>query len=182
MLTYPYRMAPFAEIHGAAIIAVYNHYRRDEVLESVRSHHLTELDPDGWYSVDDFINLFAEWFNMDSSMSNLVSVGMALIYHMEFPPDLEAADYLTKLLALGELHMMHHRNGDVGGYKVRMEDNTHIVYTENTVWPDDMIYGYIYGAAERYLPKDTRFILSYDETIVRQEQGGDQTVLHLTWS
>lgn len=181
-MSYPYRYAPNAEVHAAAIIPIYNHYRRAEVLESVREHHLEDLEEDHWYPVDELIELFTEWFEMESSMSNLVSVGMALIYHMEFPPELEDLDTIDKLLALGELHMLHHRNGAVGSYQAELVSPNHIVYTENTIWPDDMIYGYLYGAAQRMLPNGVHFILRYDDSIVRQQDGGATTVFHLTWS
>lgn len=181
-MSYPYRYASSAEVHGAAIIPVYNHLRRDEVLESVRGHHLEDIAEDGWYPIDEIIDLFVDWFQMESAMTNMVSVGLALIYHMEMPPAMEDLDTIDKLLALGELHMLYHRNGDVGSYQVEWVGENHIVYTEDTIWPDDLIYGYIYGAAQRFLPKDVHFILRYDDTVVRQEMGGDYTVFHLTWS
>ena len=58
---------------------------------------------------------------------------------------------IEKMKKLGELHMMHHRNGDAGEYTVKIVDDKHMTFIENTLWPDDMIYGYIYGAAQRFL-------------------------------
>lgn len=44
-----------------------------------------------------------------------------------------------------------------------------------------MIYGYIYGLARRTLPKNTQFKVSYDPDETRQENGGQNTIIHLTW-
>ncbi|NDJ52064.1 MAG: hypothetical protein GYB68_03145, partial [Chloroflexi bacterium] len=57
----------------------------------------------------------------------------------------------------------------------------HIRYTEDTVYPDHMIYGYIYGIARRFLGRDHSFTVKYDPELRRQDAGGSATVIHLEW-
>ncbi len=179
-MAYPYRYAPDGEVLGAGISAIFNHRRRNEVLDSLVYHGADYLDPETWYPVDKFINIFTEWQTMPDTSTNIISVGMAMIYHLEWPGDTDRLDLTGRLAALGDLHSMYHR-GDVGGYATRVESLNHIVYTENTIWPDDMIYGFIYGAAQHFLPDGTRFTLMYDPQAPRQDQGGHSTILHLKW-
>jgi hypothetical protein len=178
---YPYRYAPQAEITGAAMTAIFNHYRREAVISSVKAHHMEDLEPETWYSVDDFIKLLSDWMTRPNSMTNLVSVGMAMIYHIEPSDDVQDLDAIQKLLRLGDFHMEHHRGSGVGKYNAQQVGEKHIEFIEDTVWPDDMIYGYLYGAAQRYLEHGTYFTLSYDSEHKRQDFGGNSTLFHLTW-
>lgn len=180
-MSYPYRYAPGAEIYGAAATAIFNHFRRESVLESLQRYNMDELEEDQWYPVDQILNVLADWFQQPSTTANLVSVGMALTYHLEMTPDQEKLDTLSKLLLLGDLHMAQHRGQGAGSYQAEQVGPTHIVYSQDMVWPDDMIYGYIYGAARRFLPEGTHFVLRYDPDEPRQDEGGSRTILHLTW-
>lgn len=179
---YPYRYVPGVEVLGAAASAIFNHLLGDEVMESLRKHGVDQLQPDQWYSVDKFIEVFADWFRNPSNTSNqLVSVGMAIIDNAVLPPEMETAPLEQKLFLLGALHQINHRNGDPGSYQIEQVGEKHIKYTTNTPYPDDMIYGYIYGVARRFLPRGTRFTVSYDTTVRRQHEGGTHTVYHLKW-
>ncbi|MBK8022785.1 MAG: hypothetical protein IPK19_15460 [Chloroflexi bacterium] len=181
MQIYPYRYAPNAEVSGVAMSAIFNHARREEVLDSLQRFGLEYLEPDQWYPVDQFINMFAEWFQSPAVSTNLISVGMAMIYHMELPEIAEKESSIDKLLLLGDLHSLYHRNGDVGGYSVEMVSPNTIRFTENIIWPDDMIYGYLYGAAQHFFGRGVHFVLRYADDHVRQEMGGETTVFELTW-
>jgi len=178
---YPYRYAPGAEVTGAVMTAIFNHYRREAVISSVKAHHMDDLDPEGWYAVDEFIHLLKDWMRHPNSMTNLVSVGMAIIYHIEESGEPYGPEPLDNLLRLGDLHLAHHRYGEVGAYTVTQVGEKHIQFLEDMVWPDDMIYGYLYGAAQRYLERGTYLTLSYDPKHKRQEFGGDSTIFHLIW-
>lgn len=179
-MTYPYRFAPGVEVSGAIMSAIFNHYRRDDVLASLQAHGLDYFDPDQWYAVDQFINLLAEWSHMPAFSTNLVSVGMAMIYHIDLPDAIERLSDFDKMLKLGDLHIAQHRNGDVGSYTVKAVSPRMISYRQNTVWPDDLIYGYIYGAAQRYIGHTSFFTLRYAENHQRQDMGGKSTILELT--
>ncbi len=179
-MSYPYRYAPGCDVLGAGISAIFNHRRRNEVLDSLSYHKADDLDPNTWYPVDKFIDIFAEWIEMPGGNDNVVSVGMAMIYHLELPPAMERLKSVDKLLALGDLHLSHHR-GDIGRYQIQLDGQRHIVITENTIWPDGMIYGFVYGAAQHFFPERTPFTLSFDTQQPRQDEGGEFSTLHLTW-
>lgn len=180
-MRYPYRYAPDAQVSGAIMSAIFNHYRRDSVIDSLKQHNLDYFDADQWYPVDQFINLLAEWSQLPEIVSNYVSVGMAMTYHIELPEELEALDAMTKIHRLGDFMMSQHRGAGVGSFTARITGEKSVIYTESTLWPDDIIYGYIYGAARRYLPRGTHFRLAYADDQPRQADGAAQTVLTLSW-
>lgn len=182
-MSYPYRYAPGAEVLGQAASAIFNHMLGDEVMDSLRKHGVDQLKPDEWYPVDKFIEVFADWFrNPENTSNQLVSVGMAIIDNAMLPPEMESAPLVQKLMLLGALHDINHRGtGDPGRYIIEQVGEKHLKYTTNTPYPDDMIYGYIYGVAKRFLPRGTRFTVSYDPDIPRQHEGGTHTVFHLKW-
>ncbi len=182
-MPYPYRYAPGAEVLGQAASAIFNHMLGDEVMDSLRKHGVDQLKPDEWYPVDKFIEVFADWFkNPENTSNQLVSVGMAIIHNAVLPPEMESAPLIDKLILLGKLHDINHRgSGDPGRYVIEQLGEKHLKYTTNTPYPDDMIYGYIYGVAKRFLPRGTHFTVSYDPDVPRQHEGGTHTVFHLRW-
>lgn len=179
-MNYPYRYSLGATVSGAIMSAIFNHYRREDVIDSLRAHNLDSFDAEGWYPVDQFIDLLAEWAREGAAMTNYVSVGMAMIYHLDLPDEIEDLSSIEKLRRLGEFFMARHSGPGTGQFTAKAHETT-ITYTESTVWPDDIIYGYIYGAAQRYLGRGTHFVLRYAEGHQRQEMGGASTVLHLDW-
>jgi hypothetical protein len=46
-------------------------------------------------------------------------------------------------------------------------------------YPDDLMYGMMYGFVRRLAPAGSGHIVAYDETITRKDQGGDYTVIHI---
>lgn len=178
-MNYPYRYANQAQVSGALMSALFNHYRRDEVLDSLQAHGLDYFDADKWYPVDQFINLLSEWAQQSSFSTNAVSIGMAMIYHIELPDELENLPTQDKLLRLGDFFMAQHNGTDLGHFTADQLDDRTIRYTENTVWPDDIIYGYIYGAAQRYLGQGTHFTLAYADLKQRMDAGSDKTLFEL---
>lgn len=179
-MSYPYRYAPGAEVSGAIMSAVFNHYTRNDVIESLERHGLDYFDAENWYPVEQFISLLEEWSEMPAFTTNFVSVGMAMIYHIDLPDDFDKKNPVDKLFLIGELHLSHHR-GEAGTYVVKQTGPSTIQFKENTVWPDDLIYGYIYGAAQRFLPQYVHFTLRYAAGHQHQENGGETTLFELTW-
>ena len=70
-MPYPYRYDHNVEVSGAAMSAVFNHYRREEVIESLEEHHLDYFEADAWYPVDQFIELLEEWIQLPTTTTNL---------------------------------------------------------------------------------------------------------------
>jgi hypothetical protein len=107
---------------------------------------------------------------------------MAIIDNAVLPPEMETAPLVQKLMLLSALHDINHRGtGDPGRYIVEQVGEKHLKYTTNTPYPDDMIYGYIYGVAKRFLPRGTHFTVTYDPEVPRQHEGGTHTIFHLKW-
>lgn len=180
-MNYPYRHTNGAEVLGQSASAIFNNMRREEVLESLEKHGVANLKPDEWYPVDKFVDAMADWYNNPNTTINLVSVGMAIIENAPMPSEVADMSPLEQLSLISMIHDQSHRNGDAGKYVMVQVSDNHVKITSNTPYPDDMIYGYIYGICRRFLaPKGYRFMLRYDD-VITQHDGHDCTVFHVTW-
>lgn len=149
-----------ADVLGQSANAIFNHMRKDDVIESLTKHGLSELQAEEWYPVDGFVDVMAEWYQNPNTTDNLVSVGMAIIDNALLPAEVDDMSPLEQLSLISMIHDQSHRNGDVGQHIINQVADNHIQITSNTPYPDDMIYGYIYGICKRYLqPKGYRFVV-----------------------
>ena len=120
-------------------------------------------------------------------MLNMVSVGIAVIEHAPLPPEADDFPLLKQLSLVKSINQRSYRSTDggdtdaAGHFEVEQLGDRHIKYIGNSIWPDDLMYGYVYGLARRFLGEENSFVLKYDEDIPRQSEGGDRTVMHLTW-
>ncbi len=48
-------------------------------------------------------------------------------------------------------------------------------------YPDDLVYGVVFGFARRLLPPDVYFTVYYDAALPRRDEGGIETVIHVEW-
>lgn len=178
-MSYPYRYTNGAEVLGQSASAIFNNIRRDDVIESLKKHGVAQLEPDQWYPVDKFVDVMAEWYQNSSTTDNLVSVGMAIIENAPLPPEVNQQSPIEQLSLISMIHDQSHRNGDVGKHIIEQVNSEHIKITSNTPYPDDMIYGYIYGICKRFLvPNGYRFTLKYDDA--KQHNGDKYTIYHIT--
>jgi hypothetical protein len=182
-MSYPYRYAPDAELIGAAASSLLYSLRRDDMMPLLKKHNLDDIQDGQWYPVNRFVNLFKEMIERSEGdiVSNLVSIGVIAIDRIIVPPGVGDLPYDQILMMVGQLYAMQHRNGDAGTYQIERVGEKHIKYACNSVYPDHLMYGYVYGVAKRFMPSGTQFRVAYDEEASRQDDGGDVTIVHLTW-
>lgn len=58
----------------------------------------------------------------------------------------------------------------------KLDDKTYRVESD-TIYPDDLEYGVMFGLVRRVVPAGTGFVVSYDETVQRKDLGGPVTVM-----
>ncbi|MEL6269441.1 MAG: hypothetical protein AAFV33_08415 [Chloroflexota bacterium] len=179
-MTYPYHNAPNIEIIGATASAIFNHTLSHAVMDSLREHGVDQMQPDQYYPVDKFVKVFADWYQTgDNLMMNLVSVGMAVVDNAQLPADVDDWPLMQQLALPKIIQETSYRPHPPGAINMEVVGDDHIIFTEDTVWPDDVIYGLIYGVAQHFLAPDYHFYVEYDPDVVRMEDGGDKTVIHL---
>lgn len=175
---YPYRYAPNGEVHGSGLRALVHHLRNSATLPVIKAHGFDQIDPEEWYPVDSVIEVFVAWNNAPGGMENLISIGMSIIDLAEHPPEVAKAPLMDQLKMVDAMHKATHR-GDVGGWHIEQLSPTCVRYTTDAIWPDDLLYGFLYALARKAL--DRHFVLEYDPENPNRDFGGENTVMLLHW-
>lgn len=182
-MSFPYRYTDGAELIGSAAKTLLNNPSFQKFEQSLAEHNLLSIQDDQWYAVDNILKMFAEWTNANrgEASSNFVSVGIAVINNLPLPPTVEQLSFSEITLLLEQLYVVQHRNGEVGTITATKIGAKHTVYVSTSVYPDDLIYGYIWGTSRRFISKGKHFTVYYDPQAPRQDEGGESTTIHLTW-
>lgn len=169
---------PKLEVKGQAALSLVENIRAEEIKPMLEKHGFSHIDPDQWYSAQDFLNMLNDLAKESDFMTNLVAIGLKLAEQAPMPPEVETLEQLLPMYDVA--YQMNHRNADAGQILCEQMDDRYYKFTLNDIYPDDLSYGSIYGFAKRFLPDGTQFTVKYDE-ITTRDRGGDRTILHLTW-
>lgn len=177
-----YSCDPNLELTGYATLALLEHLDRHQIETFLVVHDLVDVAPDGWVKVTNILNLMNDFARAGGSMGNFVALGIKAAELAPLPPEMEAMSFPDFLLAYRDVYQQRHRNGDPGSLTIEFPSNHHaVVHCINVPYPDDLVYGVLFGFAQRVFPTATQFSIFYDEKILAREQGGDATLLHVVW-
>lgn len=175
-----YTAPPNGEILGQNIRAWVDNLQGPQTAPIMQKYGLTNVDPQGWYSLKSLMDAMDEIVHSPNASSNLVAIGMAIGKIVPLPPTITLGEVL---LGWNAIYQSLHRNADVGEIRCEKIKDTHYRITFTDLYPDDFSYGIMYGYAQRLLPRGTNFKVAYDTEITRRDQGGQgATVIHLQWS
>ncbi len=174
---------PNLELYGVATRSLIENMNYDLVRPHLAQHGLDDIDPDGWYSMQSILNVFTALRAQGGAMADFVAIGMKAAELSALPPELEQMSFAAFMSLYGEkIYPTRHRNGDAGAFTVEIVSEKALKVTITNVYPDDVMYGLVYGFARRFLGRDgVHFIAMYDEEIVRRDEDGAQTIIHVTW-
>lgn len=173
---------PHTEISGEALQGLINNLQSDEITPYLMKYGLEDIQPERWYSLQNFQALLNELEANGNAMLNMVAIGMSVAGVAAMPPGLNDPTLDTMLESWNEHYQHSHRYGDIGHKSAeKVEKNHYRLILDHCVYPDDMEYGVLYGFARRFLPSSTPFMVWYDNDVQRLDQGGTQTVIHVRW-
>ena len=171
---------PRSEVSGAALLAFFHCMTYQEILPYLESDGLSKIDPKNWYPVQTALNVLLDIAaNNGSAMFDFVSIGIAATDYMRLPEHYRDLDPAQALELFNEVHHMNHRGGDVGDYSFEVLEPGHIHVLARMPYPDDLVYGMLYGMLGHHLPAETYFTVAYDAETPRRSQGGKVTAFHL---
>ncbi|HEC23937.1 MAG TPA: hypothetical protein ENI95_13565 [Chloroflexi bacterium] len=176
-----YTCDPDTELIGRSVLALFENIRYDMIKPILDKHGLNDVDPDGWYPLQDVLDILSDISEQGSGLFDLVSVGISAARLSPIPPEVEALSLKEFLLLYPQLYPRRHRNGDAGEVLAEEAGERHVKMIFRTPYPDDLMYGLMYGFARRFLPKGTPITVFYDPDIRRSEEGGKFTVIHVVW-
>ena len=173
---------PDTEIVGEDLRAIIDNLQSEEIAPYLRKYGLDNVQVDHWYPLSSFQALLNELNQSGNATPNMVAIGMSVAELGAMPPGLDHPNLDTMLEAWDEHYQMAHRYGDIGRkIAEKVEKNHYRLTLDHCVYPDDMEYGVLYGFAKRFLPHGAVFMVWYDKDVQRLDQGGSQTIIHVSW-
>ncbi|NDJ79033.1 MAG: hypothetical protein GYB65_22510 [Chloroflexi bacterium] len=142
---------------------------------------MADIDPDGWYPLQDVLNVMNDMQAAGPAMFNFVAIGMTAAELSPITPEMEQLSFEEFMFVYRDVYQMRHRNGDPGSFEPEKLDSNHLVIKLDIPYPDDLFYGLIYGFARRFATADMLFNVAYDANAQRKDLGGDITLVHVTW-
>lgn len=170
-----------AELTGMTVNALITSIMHNDIANLLRRHNLEEIDPQAWYPAQDLANLFQEISNAPNASPTFVSLGMAAaqIGIDALPPAMKDLPLEVFLSKYDDIWQARHRNGDIGHVRFEKVDDNHMILRYNAIYPDDIFYGVFYAYTRHFRPKHLGFSVTYDETALRQDFGGEESVIHI---
>lgn len=176
-----YTCDPALEISGQTVLSLFKNENYHNIKNILAQNNLTEINPEGWYSMQHILNVIKEITEAPGSTFNLVSIGVATAQLGKLPPDVETKPLADFFALYEKIYLTRFRNGDAGSIKTEQLTPTHLKITYQGAFPDDLVYGVLYGYARRILPPGTFVTFSYDEHLPRADHGAPFTVMHARW-
>lgn len=170
---------PEIETIGFNMLALINNVNASDIRPLLEKHNLVDIDPDTWYPAQKWMAVFNEMGSQSGGMFNFVAVGMSVAEKLPIPPEMSTLEAVLE--NWNALYQMQHRGGDIGYVDFEKRSDKHYVTIHNHLYPDDFNYGLAYGFAKRFSPAGTHFTVKYDDHEPRLDEGGERTLIHVTW-
>lgn len=173
--------APNVEIAGGSVLALITSINHPQLESILAKHGLTDVQADQWYPLQLTLDIIGEVAEGVNASENLVSIGMAAaeLGIQRLPPEKLALSVEAILRAYGEeIYPSRHRGGDVGKIEVERVDETHLIIRARVPYPDEQIYGIMYGYARHFRPRGKHVFLSFDES-ARHDFGAPETIIYV---
>jgi flagellar hook protein FlgE len=172
---------PKSEVQGGVLAALTSNLQTEAIAPYLAQFNMDHIDPDEWYPTKNYLDLLNELGEKENLTTNFVAIGMTVAETAYMPPEMEGLPFSEFVLGWNDHYYANHRNADIGSKIVEKVGDRHYQIIMDSIYPDDMEYGILYGFAKRYLPAGTDFTVWYDEDVQRKDHGGEETVVHVSW-
>lgn len=169
------------EVIGQNMLSFVQNINAQNVMPLLKKHGLAEIDPEQWYPLQRWLDVLSDLSAQAGGVFDMVAIGAAISQTALMPPEVEKMPFEQFLYLVDQVYQMQHRNGDAGKVEIEKVADRHMKVIVRVPYPDDLEYGTTYGFAHRFLPKDARITVEYDPDLPRREEGGERTVIHVTW-
>ena len=170
-------LSPESEISGRLVLAFTQNLKRSEIEPILNQYRLEPTDPNAWYPQQSLLDVFRDIQNGYTNVAqNLIAIGMKGSETAAYPPEIFSIE--TGLRALPVIHELNHRNiPNVGQeYEVKLLAARHLQVTNHSPYPNDTLYGFIWGIAKRFnSPQGTFQLRMIDPT-------AEDAAFDITWT
>lgn len=174
---------PKLQLYGQSTRALIENMNYDVVRPHLAQHGLDDIDPDGWYAMQSILEVFNALLEQGGAMADFVAIGMKAAELSPLPPELEQMTFAQFMQLYAErVYPARHQGGDPGTFAVEHTGPNALHVIIANVYPDDVMYGLVYGFAKRFMgQRGIPFIVEYKPDTPTREQGGEQTVIQVSW-
>lgn len=154
---------PEALVLGQVVQAFLSNLEAHLIEPLLPKHGLDNIDPEKWYPHQAWLDTLKDLSEMPGGSTALVAFGKKVVETAAMPPEI---DSIPKVLAaLQAIHHLNLRNipAEEGYWLEEKEDNVIHVY-HNTPNPQDAIYGFLWGLAQRFRAPGERFVVKIIQT------------------
>jgi len=175
----------FSEDHefpGQILIDLANAVGSDQIMPYFAKHGLTNIDPKAWYPQQKLLDVYNDMqATKNGTMFDFVSIGTKQAEQAIVPAQFASMPLLDILQGVGQVFKLNNRGTDIGEMRCETMTDKHVKMILRVTTPDNLWYGIFYGFVRRFIPKDTRFTVYFDKDVPRRDNGGDVTIIHITW-
>ncbi len=172
---------PGVELNGHTTQAFLQSVMHSNFANILARHGFDQIDPDVWYPLQDVLNVIRDISQSNNAMMSLVSIGIAAAENGIFPPEIESLSVEEFFSLYRDVYPKRHRGGDSGWIDLEKAADDHLILTFQVPYPDDLFYGVIYGYTRRFSKEGDLFSVIFDDGVLRKDQGGEYTVVHIYW-
>ena len=170
---------PDTEILGQIILDFSQAIGADRFGPILERHGLTDLESDRWYPGQIWVDVLNDVAAEGGGMMDFVSLGIRQMDLVQWPPGFSDMPLTEMLQSLNEAYRMNYRGSDIGGIEAEIVSDNHVKMIVRSFEPDALWYGNLYGFMRLFAAG--QYMVTYDETVPRREEGGEVTIIHLTW-
>jgi hypothetical protein len=170
---------PKSEVLGQLFLIFFNNLADAEIKPLLKKHNLERIEPERWYPQQVMFDVFREIHDKTSNVTdNLVAVGMKAVEAAAAPPGICSVESALGMLQV--IHDLNVRNGVEGeGFPVKILGKGHAHVTNNTPYPDDAFYGYLWGLVRRFVLPGRSFTV---RSLAADGNDEASTVFDVTWN
>lgn len=144
-----------SNIIGLAIKAVVNSILFDQIepffvkAMARYGYESNEIDDQQWYPLQMLLDMYKEIAGTAGGSTLLVSVGTKVIENALLPAEIDSIGKCVTLLRdISDLNLQN-VSADLNYQDIHIEPQR-ITFVDNTVFPHDLIYGYVFGLSRRF--------------------------------
>lgn len=181
--------SPNAQVLGQTVLAFVECTNKANIMPYLSRqgflgrHGFEPIRAEKWYPLQSWLYVLSDLSeeSAHSAMFDFVSIGMKMLETSLFPAEFHTLSIEEVFQQWNDFYLMNHQGDDVGEFITEVIDEKNIRITARIPYPDDLFYGLFYAITRQFLPRGTRFTLSYDEEIPRRDEGGDVTIYDIVW-
>lgn len=149
-----------------------------EFADLIRQNGFDHVVEEEWYPSQQVLDLLKNFAERANGPENLISIGVKMLETSGLPQEVNSVS--TALHLLNQNTQRNSCNTVGTPFQIVQHAENRIEVTDNTPYPHDVVYGYLYSICRRYLPKGSTF--SIKRTYLNTDNpDADGARYHITW-